>query len=100
MVRKAKRTLRKVRNRTPTPHPRIFATQSYMNVSQTWKNGQGRRNIVQIRNGKGIKQVEVLGSQGEVTKSKTRRLTPQESQQILRGKFIPGLWRNCCVGKN
>jgi hypothetical protein len=88
----------KVKNRTPTPYPRTTISQQYMNVSQTWKNGQGRRNTVIIRNGKGAKRVDLLGAQGQVLKSKTRKLTAPERTQILRGKFIPGLWRNCHMG--
>ena len=67
---------------------------SYMNVTQTWKNGVGRRNTVIIRNGKGIKRVEEFGPHGEI-KQKTRKLTKSEKAKILQGKFIPGLWKNC-----
>lgn len=90
------RKLRKVKNRTPTPYPKI--RQSYMNISQTWKNGHGRRNTVMIRNGQGTKRVELLGAEGQVLKSQTRRLTGKERAHILRGTFIPGLWRNCRLG--
>lgn len=69
-----------------------------MNVSQTWKNGQARRNIVVIRNGQGIKQVDVLGPNGLPVKTQTRRLTKAEKTQILEGQFVPGLWRNCRLG--
>ena len=70
-----------------------------MNVSETWAKGQGRRNIVSIRNGKGHKRVERLGSRGEVLDTKNRSLTSPERNQILRGKFVPGLWRNCQLGQ-
>ena len=90
---------RKVKHRTPTPYPRAIQSRSYMNVTQTWwKNGQGRRNTVKIINGKGEKRVELLGSQGQAMKTKTRRLTKSETNRILKGKFIPGLWRNCSLG--
>lgn len=93
-TRKQKKTLK---SRKPKPHPRVFSTSSYMNVSQTWKNGQGRRNIVMIRNGKGIKKVERLGPQGEVLETKVQQLTPPECKEILEGNFVPGLWRNCTL---
>ncbi len=70
-----------------------------MNVTQTWKNGQGRRNTVIIRNGTGVKRVEQLGAQGEVLETMTRPLTSMEKRTILEGKFIPGLWKNCRLCK-
>ncbi len=72
--------------------------QSYMNVSQTWKNGQGRRNTVIIRNGHGEKRVEKLGAQGDVLEMQAHPLSPTEIQTILKGRFVPGLWRNCRLG--
>lgn len=93
MVKRGKKTLR---NRRPTPHPKMHA--SYMNVSQTLKNGEGRRNTVIIRNGQGIKQVDLLGPNGQPMKTQTRRLTKAEKAQILEGQFINGLWRNCRIG--
>ena len=82
--------------RKPTPYPKVFSS-SYMNVSQTWKNGEGRRNTVMIRNGQGIKKVERLGNEGEVLETKVRKLTPPERKEILEGRFVPGLWRNCTL---
>ncbi len=70
-----------------------------MNVSQSWKNGVGRRNTVLIRNGQGVKKVERLGPQGQVLETKTRKLTAPEKSQILQGQFVPGLWRNCTLCK-
>lgn len=70
----------------------------YMNVSETWKNGEGRRNTVLIPNkGPAIKRVEVYRPGGKKT-TKTRKLTAAEKKMILAGTFIPGLWRNCCPG--
>ena len=92
--------MKSVKNRTPTPYPRISQQthQSYTNISETWVNGQGRRNVVTIRNGKGQKRVERMGPRGEVLDTTTRSLSPPERNQILRGKFVPGLWRNCRLG--
>jgi hypothetical protein len=96
-TQKKHRKLRSVKSRTPTPYPRAILSQSYMNVTQTWKNGVGRRNTVMIRNGKGIKRVEEFGTHGKI-KEQTRKLTGAEKEQILQGQFIPGLWRNCRIG--
>lgn len=100
-TRKNKR-VRSIKGRKPTPYPRAPHAeihQSYMNVSETWANGQGRRNIVTIRNGKGEKRVERLGPSGEVLEVQNRPLSAPERQEILRGKFVPGLWRNCRLGQ-
>ncbi len=88
---------RKLKQKKRPVHPRVVAHQSYMNVSQTWKNGVVRKNTVVIRNGKGIKRVEEFGPHGEI-KKQTRKLTDTEKSQILQGQFIPGLWKNCRVG--
>ncbi len=97
-TRKQKRMrLRSVKNRKPTPYP-YKVHQSYTNVSETWVNGQGRRNIVTIRNGKGQKRVEKLGPGGEVLEVQNKPLSFPERKQILSGKFVPGLWRNCKLG--
>jgi hypothetical protein len=99
LKQKQRRALRSVKNRTPTPYPRTaIRHQSYMNVSETWVNGRGRRNVVAIRNGTGEKRVERLGPEGEVLGMQTRPLTPAEQRHILQGTFVPGLWRNCQLG--
>ncbi len=68
----------------------------YMSVQEKYSNGKGQRNIVQIRrNGTARKTVEKLGSRGRVLKRKTRRLSTKERRSILKGVFVPGLWRNC-----
>jgi hypothetical protein len=71
----------------------------YHSVQTKWVNGKGQRNTVNItRKGKAIKKVEVLGTNGRVVKSKTRKLTLKEKKQILEGVFVPKLWRNCRFG--
>jgi hypothetical protein len=96
--KQSKKTL-KTRKPTPYPKPLVLSTQSYMNVSQTWKNGEGRRNTVMIRNGQGVKKVERLGPQGQVLETKVQKLTTPEKSHILAGRFVPGLWRNCTLCK-
>ena len=94
---KRKNKKRSVKNRIPTPYPKVHS--AYVNVSETWINGQGRRNIVTIKNGKGHKRVERLGLRGEVLDTKNKPLTAPERAKILEGRFVPGLWRNCTVGQ-
>jgi hypothetical protein len=99
MTTRKTRKLKTLKSRKPTPYPkpRVFSTTSYMNVSQTWKNGEGKRNTVMIRNGQGVKKVERLGLEGEVLETKVRKLTTPERKEILEGRFVPGLWRNCTL---
>jgi len=48
-----------------------------------------RRNIVDIKNGKGYKELNTNG------KSKRKALTKKELSCIQNGKFVPGLFNNC-----
>ncbi len=75
---------------------RSSSKREYMNVTETWKNGEGRRNTVVIRNGgPAVKRVDIIHANGKKS-TKTRKLTGAEKKKILSGTFIPGLWRNCC----
>lgn len=68
----------------------------YTSVQERWVNGKGKRNVVTIRNrGPAQKRVEVFDATGRITKSKTRKLTKAEKSKILKGTFVPSLWRNC-----
>jgi hypothetical protein len=72
----------------------------YHSVQTKWVNGKGQRNTVNItRKGKAIKKVEVLGANGRILKSKTRKLKASEKKHILKGVFVPKLWSNCKFGK-
>ena len=57
--------------------------------------GEGKKNIVSVKNGKGFKQVEILNSAGKTLGKTRRNLKKNEIETITRGKFMPGLWRNC-----
>lgn len=66
-------------------------------VHSFFKNGKGRtrRNLVDIRQGKGIKAVEVYGLEGNLVSRKEKELTKQELECISRNQFVPGLFRDC-----
>lgn len=66
-------------------------------VHSEFQNGKGqtRRNIVSIRNGKGHKAVETYNSKGRKLNSTKKALTTAEMDCIKKGKFIPGLFRDC-----
>jgi hypothetical protein len=66
-------------------------------VHSAFANGRGetRRNIVNIKNGKGYKAVETYGSNGKVKTKKRIPLKPKELACIRRNKFIPGLFKDC-----
>lgn len=70
-------------------------------VHTTNMNGisQEKRNIVNIKNGKGTKTVEV--TENGKTNSSTKKLSQSEISQIEKGKFIPNLWKPCndCLRK-
>lgn len=65
-----------------------------MNWSSNPENGKphGYRNVVEIRNGKGVKVKEVLGDCGQVTQHHTHPLKEDELHNITKGNFVPGLW--------
>ncbi len=66
-------------------------------VHSVVENGRGvtRRNVVDIRNGKGTKAVEEYGVDGKKVYSKEKALTKSELDCIQRKKFVPGLFKDC-----
>ena len=73
-------------------HQYFSSTERY-----SFKNGQkrGSKNVVSIKNGKGFKQVDVLGPNGKVLNTTRKKLTQDEIGRIVEGRFLPGFWRNC-----
>jgi hypothetical protein len=57
--------------------------------------GQTRRNIVDIKNGKGSKAVETYAMDGKLKNRNEKQLTQTELDCIKRNKFIPGLFKDC-----
>ena len=57
--------------------------------------GQTRRNIVDIKNGQGIKAVETYSVDGKIKQRNEKQLTPAELDCIKRNKFVPGLFKDC-----
>jgi hypothetical protein len=57
--------------------------------------GQTRRNIVDIKNGKGTKAVETYTVDGKRLHRNEKQLTPAELDCIKHNKFIPGLFKDC-----
>lgn len=66
-------------------------------VHSTFENGKGqtRRNVVNIKNGKGTKAVEEYSADGTRKNRKEKELTAKELECIQKGQFIPGLFRDC-----
>ncbi len=58
-------------------------------------NGKTRRNIVNIKNGKGYKAVERYDKKGKLVKKTRKNLKRSELCSIRKNKFIPGLFRDC-----
>jgi hypothetical protein len=57
--------------------------------------GQTRRNIVDIKNGQGIKAVETYTVDGKLKDRNEKQLTQTELDCIKRNKFVPGLFKDC-----
>ncbi len=57
--------------------------------------GQTRRNIVDIKDGKGSKAVETYDVNGKRISRQEKKLTSSELECIQRNKFIPGLFKDC-----
>ena len=66
-------------------------------VHSAFQNGKGqtRRNIVDIKNGKGNKAVETYDVNGKSISRKEKVLTASELECIQRNKFVPGLFKDC-----
>jgi Cft2 family RNA processing exonuclease len=57
----------------------------------------GKKNHVIIKNNIGKKTSSVLNASGKIVRHKTRKLNKKEIKKILKGKFIPGFWKNCTL---
>jgi hypothetical protein len=66
-------------------------------VHSSFQNGKGqtRRNIVDIKDGKGSKAVETYDANGKRISRQEKKLTSSELECIQRNKFIPGLFKDC-----
>lgn len=64
-------------------------------VHSTYENGeqQTKKNVVNIKNGKGTKTVTVM--KNGKTKSSTKKLNTAEIKKIKQNQFIPGLFKPC-----
>lgn len=70
-------------------------------IHATMYNGKGqvRQNIVDVRNGKGTKEVVIRTPKGRVVTRKCKRLSGHELKCIRGRKFMPGLFRDCLTRK-
>lgn len=77
----------------------IFYESVTTNWSSSPKNGKvhGTRNIVTIKNNKGTKTKVSMNKSGKVVEKKTIKLNKKEINNIVNGKFVPGLWNNCTL---
>jgi len=66
-------------------------------VHSMFKNGKGqtRRNTVSVKNGKGIKSVEVFTMDGKSIRRNEKPLSKSELEHIQMNKFIPKLFKDC-----
>ncbi len=63
-------------------------------VHSDYANGRGqtRRNIVEVRGGRGEKSVELYDAAGRRRTRRSKRLSAAEIRKIRSGIFIPGLF--------
>lgn len=66
-------------------------------VHSFYENGKGqtRRNVVNIKGGKGTKAVETYAVNGTLKSRKEKTLTPTELDCIKKNQFVPGLFKDC-----
>jgi hypothetical protein len=66
-------------------------------VHSAFENGKGhtRRNIVDIKDGKGYKAVETYTAKGTLKGRKEKKLSKSELDCIQKNKFVPGLFKDC-----
>jgi hypothetical protein len=66
-------------------------------IHSSFSNGKGqtRRNIVNIKNGSGIKAVETYSATGKLLSRSEKSLKDTELQCIKKNEFIPGLFKDC-----
>ncbi len=60
--------------------------------------GQVRQNVVNVRNGKGTKEIIIRTPKGRVITRKRKALSGKELKCIHGRKFMPGLFRDCLTG--
>jgi hypothetical protein len=78
---------------------KVFYESVTTNWSSSPKSGKvhGTRNIVRIKNGKGEKTKEALNAAGKVMERRKQTLKKKDIQKIVKGQFVPGLWRGCTL---
>ena len=66
-------------------------------VHSDFQNGKGqtRRNVVDIKDGKGTKAVETYDVNGKRISRQEKGLTTSELECIHKNKFVPGLFKVC-----
>lgn len=66
-------------------------------VHSDFRNGKGqtRRNVVNVKDGKGTKSVEFYDASGKIKSRKEKTLTSNELTCIKKNQFIPGLFKDC-----
>ena len=70
-------------------------------IHSSFMNGKGqtRRNIVNIKNGKGTKAIETYTANGKLINRNEKQLNETEVYSIRNNKFIPGLFKDCTTMK-
>jgi len=70
-------------------------TTRFVSSPSPGSNVYGSTNTVSIKNGKGYKLKETLDKSGKVMQRTRKNLSKKEIATVVKGKFLPGFWRNC-----
>ena len=75
-------------------HPNMMFKSEHVTFTSHPHKGEpyGMRTVVALKNGKGMKRVEMLNKAGKTMKSKSKSLKEQEMHEITAGNYVPGLW--------
>jgi hypothetical protein len=74
--------------------PQFFYHTEHITMTSSPEKGKpfGERTVVEIANGKGKKETQVLNKAGKVIKNKTAKLAPAEIRKFSKGNNVPGLF--------
>ena len=76
-------------------HQYYSTTTRFVSTPSPGSKIHGSTNTVSIKNGKGYKLKENLDKSGKVIQRTRKNLSKKEIATVVKGKFLPGFWRNC-----
>lgn len=92
-TRKSKSAASNAKKTPKTNQPQFYYHTEHITMTSAPEKGKpfGERTVVEITNGKGKKESQVLNKAGKVIKKKTAKLAAAEIRKFSKGNNIPGL---------